>query len=319
MDSNKETETPIDSESELQARVAWYYFTGGLTQKAIASRLGASQVKINRLLSAARETGQFRITINGELADCVALEHALIEQYGLRQAVVVPAPEERGRLRESLGAGAASHLNWLLSDGMTVALGWGRTVVAMVDSLSPRRLPNLAVVCLQGGLAHCANLNTFEVVSELANLYGADQHFFTAPLYVNGPEARDRLLSQDPIRHTRDKAAAADLGLITMGGMDDSMALTYGIDDVGIAQELREAGAVGDVLGYFIDAEGRLVDHSINDRTVAVPLASLRRIEHTVAVCGGPSRVSIARATMLGGYANVLVTDERTAAELVDT
>lgn len=317
MGSGKEAATESDSESELQARVAWYYFTGGLTQKAIASRLGASQVKVNRLLAAARETGQFQITINSELADCVALEHALIEAYGLRQAVVVPTPDQPHRLRQILGFGAGTHLSGLLNDGMIVALGWGRTVVAMVDSLEPRRLNNLSVVCLQGGLAHCANLNTFEVVSDLAKLYGADQHFFTAPLYADGPDARDRLLAQEPIRETRDKAAAADIGLITMGGIDDSMALTYGIADSAVARELAEAGAVGDVLGYFVDGEGRPVGHPINERTVAVPLSSLRAMDRTVAVCGGPSRVAITRATMLGGYADVLVTDERTALALV--
>jgi DNA-binding transcriptional regulator LsrR (DeoR family) len=311
-------ETPAEtSDAALQTRAAWYYFTGGLTQKAIASRLGITQAKVNRLLAAARENGQLEVTIDSDLVDCVALEHALIERFGLRQAVVVPAWDDPTRHRESLGVGAAAYVDDLLTSEMTLALGWGRTIAALIDNLPARRLRDLGVVGLQGGLAHCAQFNTFEVVSDLAALYDADQHFFTAPLYVDGPDARERLLAHEPIRATCDKAANADLGLITMGGMDDSMALSYGINDPYVAAELREMGAVGDVLGYFIDAGGCLVDHPVNDRTVALPLDSLASIKRTVAVGGGSSRLAIVRATLVGGYAGVLVTDERTAGALV--
>ena len=40
---------------------------------------------------------------------------------------------------------------------------------------------------------------------------------------------------------------------------------------------LRAAGAVGDVLCHFIDAEGKVVDHPVNRRVVAVDLEDLRR------------------------------------------
>ncbi len=316
MDASDDTSAE-DSEKALQTRAAWYYFTGGLTQKAIAGYLGVSQVKVNRLLTAARATGQLEVTIDSDLVGCVALEHALIQRFGLRQAVVVPAWDDAFRHRESLGVGAAAYVDDLLTADMTLALGWGRSIASLVDSLPPRRLRDLAVVGLQGGLAHCAQFNTFETVSDLAALYGADQHFFTAPLYVDAAAVRDRLLSHEPIRETCRKAAAADIGLVAMGGMDDSMALTYGINDATVAAELREAGAVGDVLGYFIDADGRLVDHPVNHRTVALPLDRLANLKQIVAVGGGASRVAIARATLVGGYAGVLVTDERTAAALV--
>jgi len=302
---------------ELQTRVAWYYYAVGLTQRAIAARFGVSQGKVNRLLAAAKQSGQLEVTIDSGLVDCVALEHALIECFGLYQAVVVPSWTDATRHRESLGAGAAGYLNGLLASGMTLALGWGRTIASLIDSLAPGRFRDFSVVGLQGGLAHCGQFNTFEVVSDMAALYDADQYFFAAPLYVDGPSAKERFLAQAPIRETCEKAARADLRLVTMGGMDDSMALTYGISDSALAGELREAGAVGDVLGYFMDAEGRPVDHPVNDRTVAVPLDSLRGSGRTVAVAGGSSRVDIVRATLVGGYASVLVTDEHTANALI--
>lgn len=304
------------SEEELQARVAWYYFVGGRTQQDIANELGTSRVRVNRLLAASRESGQVGITVNSELASCVALEHALIEGFGLREAVVVPTPEVPDQLREALGVAAASHLAGLIRDGMTVALGWGRTMGPVIGNLPARHCRNLSVVCLQGGLAHCLNVNTFEVVADMAALYDADQHFFAAPLYVSDEAARDRFLDQHAIRETCNKARQADLALLTAGDMDHSLVVSQGVKDRNTVAELKAAGAVGDVLGYFLDADGRLVDHPLNRRTVALPLADLATIQRRVMISGGAHRVAITRAVMRGGVANVLVTDEATAVAL---
>src|SRR5438552_9559961 len=43
---------PSDPEEELQARVAWYYYVGNLTQQQIATRIGSNRVRVNRLLAA---------------------------------------------------------------------------------------------------------------------------------------------------------------------------------------------------------------------------------------------------------------------------
>ena len=63
----------IHSEEELQARVAWHYYVGNLTQQEIAQRIGSNRVRVNRLLAASRESGLVQITINSRIAPCVAL------------------------------------------------------------------------------------------------------------------------------------------------------------------------------------------------------------------------------------------------------
>jgi DNA-binding transcriptional regulator LsrR (DeoR family) len=81
-------DSSIDPEEELQARVAWHYYVGNLTQQEIAQRIGSNRVRVNRLLAASRESGMVQITINSRLAPCVALEEALMKRFGLEAAEI---------------------------------------------------------------------------------------------------------------------------------------------------------------------------------------------------------------------------------------
>lgn len=308
----------LDEEEQLRARVAWYYYVGNLTQQQIANRLGTSRVRINRLLAACRDNGVVQITINSRLATCVALEQQLRDTFALTDAVVVPTPDDSELVRAAVGVGAGAWLSRHVADGMTVGLGWGRTVHAILRALEPRSRRNLSVVALQGGLSHCSGINTFEIVSAFAGLFGADQYFFAAPIYASSEDARDLILRQNAIRQSYDKARSADLAVVACGDLGGSLVITYGLDDPHDLAQLQAMGAVGDLLGHFIDAAGQRVNHPLNRRTVAVDLDDLHHIDRVMLVSGGLQKRTITTAVLRGGYADVLVTDEKLAAALVE-
>ena len=81
-------------------------------------------------------------------------------------------------------------------------------------------------------------------------------------------------------------------------------------DDV---TELVHRGAVGDVIGRYIDANGNTVDPSLDERTVGISHAQLRAAELAVFVIAGESKHDVARAVVSNGLCTVLVTDEGTA------
>ena len=57
-----------DAEAQLQARVAWYYYVGGMTQQEIADRLDLTRVRVNRIVGHARAEGLVHIDIRLPLA-----------------------------------------------------------------------------------------------------------------------------------------------------------------------------------------------------------------------------------------------------------
>ncbi|PXW22850.1 sugar-binding transcriptional regulator [Paraburkholderia caballeronis] len=311
-----EADNPLDLEEELQARVAWHYYVGNLTQQEIAERIGSNRARVNRLLAASRESGLVQVTINSRIAPCVALEEALMKRYGLERAIVVPEGVDRDTTQAALGIGAANFLSKELRAGQTVGLGWGRTIRATLRAMPHRSYGPLAVVSLQGGLPHCPSINTFDIVSDFADLCQADGFLFAAPIYVSSQKARDIILQEDAVRETYERARHADLAVLTCGDLTESLVVTYGISSPEQRRAIEAAGAVGDMLGHFMDEYGEPIDHPLNRRTVAVSLADLRSIQRVVLVSGGEQKYDATRAALRGGYPSVLVTDERTAQRL---
>ena len=78
-----------------------------------------------------------------------------------------------------------------------------------------------------------------------------------------------------------------------------------------------EAGAVGDVLYNFIDENGVLVSHEVNDRVISVNLAHLRRCPERVLVSGGKEKWIAVLAAIKTLTPTTLITDEQTAINLV--
>ena len=77
-------------------------------------------------------------------------------------------------------------------------------------------------------------------------------------------------------------------------------------------------GAVGDILGYFFDAEGQVIpDMKIHDELIGLTLNTLKTIPTVIGVAGGVNKAEAIAAAMKGGYINALVTDQETAAAIV--
>ncbi|MGG1650975.1 sugar-binding domain-containing protein, partial [Paenibacillus sp. NRS-1780] len=65
------------------------------------------------------------------------------------------------------------------------------------------------------------------------------------------------------------------------------------------------------------DDEGNICSQEINSRTVGIDLPDLRKKEKAILVAGGQRKVEAIRASLLGKYANILVTDQFTAQALL--
>ena len=80
---------------------------------------------------------------------------------------------------------------------------------------------------------------------------------------------------------------------------------------------LKMQGSVGDVLNHFYDSEGNPITTEIENRTISTDIEKLRTMKNVVGVAGGPEKVAAIKAVLRGGYLNVLVTDSKTAEELL--
>ena len=77
--------------------------------------------------------------------------------------------------------------------------------------------------------------------------------------------------------------------------------------------ELSHCGAIGEILGTFIDAAGQPVDHELNRSVIALPPSDLKAATNSLLVSGGQYKAEVVSAVLAAQYVNGLVTDEDVA------
>lgn len=310
----------IDTEERFLARVAWAYYTEGLTQEQVAQKLGATRLRVNQSLSLARKRGLVRITFNTAFAACAELEEALTKQYGLTQAYVAPAPQDPRDVQILVGAALGNLLSELLADPAIKRFGmsWGNTLNLATRFVAALERPDLEIMSVMGGLTRGSDLNSFEITTRLADLLGAQHSYFTAPLYAGSAQSRDTIMQLDVFREVLEKLRTVDAMAMAAGDLSQrSLLMRDGLPADTTMEELLALGGVGDVLGTVIDAQGRPVDHPINERVIGIGLTDLVKIPNVILAAGGTHKVPVIRALLGLGHINTFVTDEATARDLL--
>ncbi|GLU29085.1 sugar-binding domain-containing protein [Brucella sp. NBRC 12950] len=305
--------------SDLKVKTVWLYYVEGMTQEQIAEKLGVSRVKVMRTLAAATTEGIVVTRINAATAQQIELERRLEEKWGLASAIVVPTPENGENLEKALGNAVASYLDQEMQDGMTLAIGGGATLYASVQFLEHRKLNNASVVALVGSLPHSRWINPSVVAARVAEVYEVDSYQITAPVIVDEHGLRDLLWRQTELRSLEQRAARADIALLTVGEVsEDATIFRHGIVPSELIKPLRASGAVANILCYFVDENGQLVDHEINQRVMSIELDTVAAIARVVLAAGGKSKVAAMKAALKIVPASVLITDSQTAAALLE-
>ena len=171
-----------DEDEQLRVRVAWLYFMEGLTQADIAGKLGITRLRANRLLGEARASGLVNIQVNARLAGCVELERLLVQETGLKDAVVVPTPTDPDQIAVAIGRATADYLARHLGEIRVrgVGIGWGTTLRETIRHLHDGSFPEISINSMMGGLTHGLELNTFELASEFARRINGQCNYLAA-------------------------------------------------------------------------------------------------------------------------------------------
>lgn len=304
------------SDEQMQIRVVWLYFMEGRTQGEIADALSTNRARINRIINEARRSGLVTITLNSRLASCVELEQQISSAFGLKRAIIVPTPEDTALLPMVLGQATADYVAQLLSDEKItgIGVGWGGTLREMVRHMPSLRRPDLLVNSVMGGLTRGLEINTFDIVSDLARKLSAECSYLAAPIYSGSPDSHDAILTQDVFRDAFERIRRNDLVVLTIGDLSErSLLMRYGLPkDVSI-DDLLAAGARGDIMAQFVDARGQPIDHPINRRAIALPLNELEHIPNVVFTSGGKNKIEAIAAALLSDLGSAIVCDEDTA------
>ena len=313
------TERTEKSRRDDAARAGWLYYIAGNTQDEIAGKLNVSRPTAQRLVSLALSERLITFRLDHPLAACMDLARQLTDRYALKHCDVVPTdPQNRNNVAGVAGS-AAGFLEQKLTatTPIIIALGTGRTLRAAVDQIRPMQCPHHQLVSLVGNIAPDGSASFFDTLTRLADLTQARHYPIPLPLVAASAAEKELLLSIEPVRHVYALAARADLTIVGVGQMDaDAQQFIDGFISREQLLDLMRAGAVGEVVGWAYDSEGRPLTAGTNTRITSVPLkpADGRLV---VGVAIGPAKEKAIRAALAGRLLSGLITDESTATALL--
>lgn len=307
-----------DNEQSMLTRIAWMYYVQSMTHEEIAKQLKFSRSKVTRMLSRARQEGIVEINIKGAYRGCVETGAKLKECTGLTDVIVVPEGEDLEGSQVSVGRAAADYLNSEIRDNEVLGLAWGMSFKWMIPYLKPSKSKNVTTIQLMGGITAGNMENPQQIVTSITKKIGAQSVLKSVPVIVDNEQIKNALLSDTGVQEVFKRVQDCTKALIGVSDVSDNASLCRsGAVTVAEMHEIRESGAVGNVIAWFVDIDGNVMDIPIHKRVMSPSADVLKAIPQKILMASGRHKRDSLVGALRGGFADVIIIDEGLAEEVL--
>lgn len=302
----------MNYEESLMVKAAWYYYFENLTQQAIADRLSISRMRVIKLLETARQTGVIQFRLRSDGVGMAQQSHDLIKKYHLKDVFLIPeTAADDSHPNESIARAGAMYIADRLGDNACINVGYGDTLSRTLNHLATMVQNPVTCVSLTGGVSNY-------LPNARSNVFNAHLFLMPAPLLASSPEMAAAMRSESSVSEVIRMAQLSSFTLVGIGAMHDSATIVKsGALNQNDLFYLKMNNAVGDVLCHFLDRDGQLIHTPIEDRLISTSLEQLKEMPNVIGLAAGASKAEAIRAVLRGGYLDILITDEPTAALLL--
>ncbi len=310
----------VENQDELMMQAAIMYYQKDMTQAEIARELFLSRTKVSRLLKLAKEQKKVEIRISGEEQRRNAfLERLFKEQFDLKEALILA---DAAKEETFLGVArlAAQYTDSILTKTSVVGIGRGRTLRAVVECMQPREKLPIQVVQLIGLMNNPSqNEEEMDLVRKFARMYGGTCHNLFAPFVLEDSEARQVLNRVAAVGRTIELSKSADVILSSVGKFDltDKSILWNSYLEQEEKLHLKKMGSVGLFCGRYYDINGKMADTELHDKIFGLDVEEIVSREHVICIAQGGEKVLPILGALHGRLFNTLITDERTAVNVL--
>ena len=307
-----------DAKLDDAARAGWLYYVAGNTQDEIARKLGISRQSAQRLVSLAISKKLIKVRLDHPIASCMSLAELLTKRYDLKYCDVVPSDPSSTSTVIGVAEAAAAYLERILRSQtpLILALGTGRTIRASVNQLPPMDCPQHKIVSLVGNIAPDGSASFFDVITKISEIAKAPHFPMPVPVVASTVEEKAVLLNLKPVKHVCNLAKRANVTMVGVGSLDDNAPLLVdGFITRSELRALRKAGAIGEIVGWAYDRDGRPLTGLTNERVVSLPIGKAAAAP-VIGAAMGSSKLAAIRAALIGRLISGLITDEATAKAL---
>lgn len=289
-------------EREVRAAAEALKEAGCLTQSASGMELtehGRALVDPARVVSRGRRT-------------LSAMETALSRKLNAERVCVVRGDADRDvSVLPEIGRAAARQIRFLLQDAQLLAVSGGRTVAAAAQAICVAAPMDVTVVPASGGMGGGMDTQANTLAEEFGSRLGGRHRLLHLPDGLS-VQAAAELAALPQVREALELLRSADVLIYGVGRameLAQRRALSLAQRDA-----LRAGGAVGEALGFYFDAQGRIVGGS----SPALEPQSLGVRSRAALLAGGVSKAEAILAVCAHHPHKLLVTDEGAAQQMLD-
>jgi DNA-binding transcriptional regulator LsrR (DeoR family) len=306
----------------LLVEIAKAYYEQNHDQASIAQSLGISTSQVSRYLTQARDLDLIQVRVVAPEDHMSALEERLGAAFpGLQEVIVAPAFQmSDAALRRTIGRAAARYLEQKIRPGARVCVGSGRSLCEVFTWLKPQNIPNISIVQAMCNVGHEAmEIDFNEMARSAAEAFQGQVSYMNAPAILGSGKATDFVATNPSIKQALNMARTADVYLFGVGSLESDLIFTrWNLIKPEELEQLRKAGAVGDICSRFYNIDGKIMPSAMDPRIVGIDLQDLAGKALTIAVAGGKDKVLPLVGALRGGFIKTLITDEQTSMSILD-
>ncbi|KOF10590.1 hypothetical protein AC739_09620 [Planococcus glaciei] len=312
----------LNDKDLLSIEVARMYYEFDKTQQEIAETFSISRPTVSKLLKYAKEKKYIQITIESPVDAINSLEESLKEKYGLREVKIAYANPLQGsdaNERNMLGKKVAAYLENIVQDKDRIGISWGETLYHVSQEIQPKAVQGVEIVQLKGGMNLVqADTHDQEIMTQFVKKYNAKGQYIPLPVVFETEYAKNTLLKEKQTQKILEKINEVNIALYTIGTVtkDSLLYRMHYIADDEFAY--LEEHAVCDICSRFIDEKGGICLEDLNSRTFGIDLEQLSKVENSILIAGGDSKIKGIHTALINCIPNVLITDSMTALKLIE-
>jgi lsr operon transcriptional repressor len=300
----------MDYEHSLMIKAVWCYYIEDMTQQAIADRLGISRMRVIKLLEKGRAKKLIQFKIRADAYQQTEINNRLQERYSLKEVVLVPSISYN--INETVARAAAMYLSDHITEGAFINVGFGDTTSRTLQNLELPEDSKISFVSLTGGVKHYT-------VNSLCGTSVAARYIVPAPLLASTPEMAAAIRQEPSVKDVLGLSNLASFTIVGIGAVSEQATVVKeGNLTANELLRLQAESAVGDVLGYFVNKDGEVLNLAIHDKLISTPPEVLSTFPNVIAVAGGIDKAQAIDAVLKTGCINILITDEETAKAVLE-
>ena len=290
--------------------IARLYYEEDKTQSEIAARYQISRPMVSKLLKEAKDLGIVTVRIQNpaEQGDQEAFLDRIHRAFGVYGGVVVKDGANDSATNRALARSAIRYLESLGENSL--GIGWGHIIgdlVGVIEQESqPLKLGSRVCPLIGNGGVGLKNYHSNELVRVLAEHSQAEPAFLYSPACVSSEQELRLLQEMDNYRIVFEAWEHLDVALVNIGNFPSVPDFAT---EARFGDKLVRQRAVGRILNYFVDLEGRVI-HSETDFAVQIPLELLGRVRHVVGICSANTKGRALKGALRTGYINHVIAPE---------